>query len=385
MACLGKPVRALGLMTGTIIDGFVDVAVLETDGVEVFDLGPASLVPYDARLNALLKDVLEEAVAWHFDGPEPKIFQEAERALTLAQAEAVRAFLSEAGLSRHDIDLIGFHGQTVFHRAPENGHHGQTRQLGDGQLMADELRIDVAYDFRTADMQAGGHGAPLSACYHAALMRYSDLRPNTAVLNLGGVANITWWGGEDEFVGFDSGPASGPINDWVARHGLGEMDLDGRLALEGVVDEARLSTMMEHPFFSQSFPKSLDRFDFTDSFVEGLSPEDGAATLSAFIGETIDAAFRLMPLRPDQLITCGGGRNNPALLRAIAERADVVVKTAEDVGWRGDAVEAECFGYLAVRTLNELPFSFPFTTGVEEPMTGGVIAKGALQLAEERQ
>lgn len=368
------PVWAIGLMTGTIVDGFVDIALIKTDGVDIFELGHWALAPYPEDLNTVLTNALASALEWEFAGPEPAIFQNTERALTLAQAKVVRQFMEEVGLGPGDVSVIGFHGQTVLHRAPDAESLGETRQLGDGQLMADLLGVDVAYDFRTADMLAGGHGAPLSAGYHSALMRHSKFPRNSAVLNLGGVANITWWGGDDDYVGFDSGPANGPINDWIARHNLGDMDTNGALAREGRVDEQRLRTMLDHPFFSAPFPKSLDRYDFKEDMVAGLSPADGAATLTAFVGGTIDKAMDLMPERPHQIIVCGGGRNNAVLVEAIRERANVNVVLAEDCGWRGDAVEAECFAYLGVRVARGLPITYPLTTGVKEAMTGGRVA-----------
>lgn len=367
------PVWAIGLMTGTIVDGFVDIALIKTDGVEIFELGHWSLAPYPEDLNSVLTNALASALEWKFTGPEPAVFHNTEKALTLAQAKVVRQFMEEVGLTPDEVSVIGFHGQTVLHRAPDAERLGQTRQLGNGQLMADLLGIDVAYDFRSADMLAGGHGAPLSAGYHSALLRYSNLPPNSAVLNLGGVANITWWGGDDDYVGFDSGPANGPINDWVSKHNLGDMDIDGALARQGCVDENRLREMLDHPFFSAPFPKSLDRYDFKEDMVAGLSLEDGAATLTAFVGGTIDKAMDLMPQRPHQVIVCGGGRNNAALIDAIRDRANVDAVLAEDRGWRGDAVEAECFAYLGVRVARGLPITYPLTTGVERPMTGGCV------------
>jgi anhydro-N-acetylmuramic acid kinase len=237
------------------------------------------------------------------------------------------------------------------------------------------IGIDVAYDFRTADMQAGGQGAPLAATYHLALLRRTGAPANSTVLNLGGVANITWWGGNEELVAFDAGPANAPINDWVAAHGLGVMDRDGSLAARGRVDETRLRSILQHPYFSAPYPKSLDRNGITAAAVDGLSPEDGAATLTALVGAAVGAALDRLPTRPARIIVCGGGRRNPAIMNALRSRARVVPVIAEEVGWRGDAVEAECFAYLAARASRALPISLPLTTGVPRPMTGGRIAR----------
>ena len=368
-------VWAVGLMTGTVLDGMVDIAAIRTDGEAIHELGPWALVPYPQALRVLLANAVEEARAWRFNGPEPPIFREAEQALTRAQIEAVERFLSQHGLSRADVAIIGFHGQTVLHRPPEPGRLGATRQLGDGEWMAQATGIEVAYDFRSADMRSGGQGAPLAAIYHAALLELCGAAPNSAVVNLGGVGNLTWWGGADRLIAFDTGPANAPLNDWVRRHGLGEIDRDGALAERGIPDEARLARLLEHPYFSASYPKSLDRNSFSASMAEGLSPADGAATLTALVGAAVGKALDALPERPARVVVCGGGRKNPAIIDAIRTRARIAPVMAEQVGWRGDAIEAECFAYLAVRAARALPISFPLTTGVPHPMSGARVAK----------
>ncbi|AJY48294.1 anhydro-N-acetylmuramic acid kinase [Martelella endophytica] len=369
-----KPVWAVGLMTGTVLDGNIDVALLKTDGVSVEAFGAYTLAPYPQSTRDLLEETLAIARKWNFEGPEPAIFAEAEAVLTRAQSAAVRELVEAEGLTMADIGVVGFHGQSVLHRAPTKARIGDTRQLGDGALMHDLLGCKVAYDFRTADVRAGGQGAPLSAGYHQALLRGLDTSGETAVLNLGGVANVTWWDGVDRLIAFDTGPANAPLNDFMKQNGLGEMDRDGRLALSGTVDEQRLARLLEHPYLSAPYPKSLDRFDFTSAMAEGLDPATGAATLTAFTASAVGKALDLLPVRPKRLIVCGGGRRNPAIMAMLATRAGVEAVPAETVGWRGDAIEAECFAFLAVRTLRNLPISFPTTTGVPAPMTGGKLA-----------
>ncbi|SDY77392.1 anhydro-N-acetylmuramic acid kinase [Citreimonas salinaria] len=368
------PVWTVGLMTGTVLDGNIDVALLRTDGERVAEFGPYTLAPYDRETRDLLTACLARARAWAFDGPEPAIFAEAEERITRAQSEAVRALVEEAGLSMDRIAAVGFHGQTVLHRAPEAGRRGETRQLGDGRLMAGILGTRVVYDFRSGDMEAGGQGAPLSAVYHGALLDQLDTDGRTAVLNLGGVANVTARDAGGELVAFDTGPANAPINDFVSHLGLGEMDRDGALAAAGRVDEARLMAQLEHPYLGRPYPKSLDRFDFGYDWALGLSPEDGAATLTAFTASAVGRALDLLPVRPPRLIVCGGGRHNPTLLRMLERYAEVRAEKAEAVGWQGDAIEAQCFAFLALRRLRGLPATFPGTTGVPEPMPAGRVA-----------
>ena len=367
---------AIGLMTGTVLDGNVDIAMIRTDGSEIAEFGSWELAPYPDHVPPVLEEALKQARAWNFEGPEPDIFAEAEALLSRAQAEAVNAFLERNGIAPGDVAAIGFHGQTVLHRAPTAEARGKTRQLGDGTAMAEITGIDTVYDFRTADIEAGGQGAPLSAIYHAGMLASIGAGPDTAILNLGGVANVSWTDGET-LVAFDTGPANAPVNDWIKAHDKGGFDQDGRIAAGGRVDEPRLEKLLDHPYLTAPFPKSLDRFDFGAAMADGLSLADGAAMLTAFTAAAVGKALDILPVRPERLIVCGGRRKNPTMLAEIAKRAGVIADRAEVAGFRGDAVEAECFAYLAMRRLKDLPISFPTTTGVPEPMTGGLIARAA--------
>lgn len=370
---------AIGLMTGTVVDGNVDIALIAGDGTRIDRFGPYRLSPYPPGVVPLIEAAVTAAQSWGFEGPDPAIFAEAEAALTRAQAAAVVGFLEEEGIDPASVAAIGFHGQTVLHRAPEGGRIGATRQLGDGALMARLTGIDTVFDFRSADVAAGGQGAPLVPLYHVALLaRLGTGRP-AAVLNLGGVGNVTWWDGRSGLeagavAAFDTGPANAPIDDWVRRHGLGRFDRDGALAARGRVDEGRVAARLADPWFDRPYPKSLDRNGFGLHLAEGLSIEDGAATLTALSAAAVGRALDLLPQRPERLIVCGGGRKNPTLMRFISERARVAVVDADALGWRGDAVEAECFAHLALRRIDGLATSFPATTGAPAPIVGGRIA-----------
>jgi len=240
--------------------------------------------------------------------------------------------------------------------------------------MHELLGVKVAYDFRSADVRAGGQGAPLAAIYHQALLRGLGTSGDTAVLNLGGVANVTYWDGGDTLIAFDTGPANAPLNDFMKAHGLGEMDRDGALARSGTVDEERLAELLQHPYFSAKPPKSLDRFDFTAAMADGLDPPTGAATLTAFTVGAVGKGLDLLPRRPKKLVVCGGGRHNSLIMQMLGTRAGVEAVPAEGVGWRGDAIEAECFAFLAARVVRGLPISFPTTTGAPRPLRGGRLA-----------
>jgi anhydro-N-acetylmuramic acid kinase len=350
------PLRALGMMSGTSLDG-VDAALLITDGRAVQETGPWLTRPYDTAT----RDAIRATLGGGGD------VARAERALTLAHAEVVESLLAEAGLSPADIDVVGFHGQTIEHAPAER----RTRQIGDGALLARTVGIDVLCDFRSADVAAGGEGAPLAPLYHAALA--AQLERPVAVLNLGGVANVTWIGDGDP-IAFDTGPASALIDDWVRRHTGAAMDTDGALAAAGVVNRAALDALRADPFFARPPPKSLDRDHFAavaETNLNGLSLADGAATLVAFTAATVAACRRHLPAPPRRWLVSGGGRHNPVLMEALARALEAPVAPVEAVGWSGDALEAQAFAFLAVRGLRGLPLSLPTTTGVPRPLTGG--------------
>jgi anhydro-N-acetylmuramic acid kinase len=364
--------RVIGLMSGTSLDG-VDAALIETDGGLWITPVAGAERPYSKAERARLQAAVDAALKWKFEGPEPAEFVDAETALTEAHARTVEGVIAAAGLTAGDIDLVGFHGQTVLHRAPNTERKGATRQIGDGEALARQLGIDVVYDLRSADVAAGGHGAPLATLYHDALFKRDKLKGPVAVLNLGGVANVSWLG-EGDPVAFDTGPASGLLDAWCEET-IGEAcDRNGALAARGTVDESALSTLMAHPYFALTPPKSLDRWDFSLDPVRGLSPQDGAATLTAFTAQTVADAIARMG-QPQRVLASGGGRKNPVMTAAIAERLGHAVEPAEAVNWNGDIMEAQAFAWLAVRSLKGLPLSLPSTTGVPVPVTGGRLAK----------
>ncbi len=366
--------RVLGFMTGTSLDA-VDMAVLETDGDSILALGLAGERKLSGGTRAIVEAATAEALAWGWDAPAPEVFLKAAKAVAEEHLTAARSFMAEHGLSAADFDLAGFHGQTVLHQ-PVNAARsvGRTVQLGDAQRVADGLGIPVAHDFRTADVSAGGQGAPLAPIYHEALVRWSRLETPVAVLNLGGVGNVTLVG-DGPLEAFDTGPANGMIDLFVQARTGGRCDVDGALARAGEVDKAVLAAYLDHPYFRRMGAKSLDRFDFSLDAVADLLLEDAAATLTAFAAETVAIGLRSCREAPRRVIVCGGGRHNPVLMAEIARRAATPVAKAEDVGWRGDSIEAEAFAYLAARTVRGLPISFPGTTGVAAPMTGGRIAE----------
>jgi anhydro-N-acetylmuramic acid kinase len=289
----------------------------------------------------------------------------AEQAVTEAHVEAVKRWSRESGTALSSLDVVGFHGQTITHR-PERHF---TWQIGDGAALARATGVKVVSDLRIADVKAGGQGAPLVPVYHAALAH--DLPRPLAVVNIGGVGNVTWIGADGSLLAFDTGPGNGPIDDWCMRRAGLRFDRDGALAASGKVDRARVERFSEHRYFAVTPPKSLDRGDFNDAWAEGLSVADGAATLTRGTARAIALAARHFPAPVTQWVISGGGARNPTLLKAIAEETRGKVVTADSLGWNGDALEAQAFAFLAVRSLRGLPITFPGTTGAPRPLTGG--------------
>jgi anhydro-N-acetylmuramic acid kinase len=350
---------AIGLMSGTSLDG-VDAAVIETDGETVVRTGKTACLLYEDKLRLRLRDLLHAAPGLSVDDPEVLAVS---RIIADRHAEAVAMLASRA-------DIVGFHGQTILHDPARR----RTWQIGDAALLAHKTLLPVAYDFRSADVAAGGEGAPLVPLFHAAMA--AALEKPLLIVNIGGVANITFLGSDGAILACDTGPGNGPLDDWVRLHTGAAFDVDGRLAASGRVDAARVERLLADAYFARAAPKSLDRLHFSALLAEataGLSVADGAATLAAFTAVAIAAAP--MPESPKMVLVTGGGRHNRAITAALRVLFALPVQPVETVGWDGDALEAQCFGFLAVRVLRGLPLSLPGTTGVTAPMLGGMIVR----------
>lgn len=365
----GRNFRVVGLMSGTSMDG-VDAAYIETDGRRVNRFGPRLSIPFKSDFRERLRSFIAAAPEPGADPAEAEI----EAAFTDLNASAVRQLMNvgPADTLSGKLDLIGFHGQTVWHRPALK----RTWQMGSGKRLRDALGVPVAFDFRAADVAAGGQGAPLAPIYHAALA--ADLPRPVAILNLGGVGNVTWIGaarpgGRDDIIGFDTGPGNGLLDDWMLQHTGRTMDRDGVTSAKGAVVSDALGALMDHPYFAKPAPKSLDRFDFTLDAVTGLSLEDGAATLAAFTAASVDQGLRICPSMPERILVTGGGRRNPTIMRMLADGIGIPVDPVEAIGADGDHLEAQLFAFLAARTALGLPITFPTTTGAPWPMTGGRI------------
>lgn len=359
------------------MDG-VDCALIESDGHGAKAVGQAVHMAYSPDLRHQIVSAMAEAAAEARPNRKSKNLNQLERALTLIHAQAVTQLLAVNGLSHKDVHVVGFHGQTLRHQPAE----GWSWQIGDGALLANEIDIPVVNDFRRQDVESGGQGAPLVPIYHQALIQALPKSVNAsnypmAIVNIGGVSNVTWIGKAGHMLAFDTGPGNALIDDWVRQHTGEPMDQDGRYAAEGKSDLPLLKTWMAEAYFTQIPPKSLDRQAFSVQGLERLSLTDGAATLLDFTVKTIEAAFTHCPERPQHIYICGGGRHNKILMSKLA-RGVIPVDAVEKLGWRGDFLEAEAFGFLACRYLLGLPITFPGTTGTARPLPGGTLCNPTL-------
>lgn len=354
----GKVYTVIGLMSGTSLDG-IDAALIRTDGQAFVETLDFVTLPYGQDLRRALHGLLGLR-----DRHEPRV-KPIEQDMTVAHAAAVHKLLKKAGHVPAQIDMIGFHGQTIFHD-PANRF---TWQIGDGKLLARATGIAVVNDFRSADVAEGGQGAPLMPLYHQALI--SDLPKPVAILNIGGVSNITYFGTDDEVIAFDTGPGNALINDWVKRYAGIDYDEGGQIARSGQVNKMVLQKFLAHSYFIQKPPKSLDRDAWPLKVMDGMTLKDGVATLSAFTIRSITKSLGHLPQPPQTWYITGGGRHNTYLMERLREELKVPVLPVEELNWNGDALEAQGFAWLAVRSHLNLPLSLPTTTGVPRPMTGG--------------
>ena len=357
----------MGLMSGTSRDG-IDAALIKTDGLDFIEPVAFWFEPYPSELKSLIADACDIAMACDQPRAHP-IIENCQAWLNERHKAAAVSLLERAGMQASEVAAIGLHGHTIAHRA----NLGWTWQICDPQYLADELDIDVMSDMRRFDVMFGGQGAPLIPVFHRAL--FSSPEEPVAVLNLGGVANLTYLGPDGELIAFDCGMASALIDEWISQKTNYDFDDSGFFAAQGAIDEARLQQMLDHPFFTASYPKSLDRKDFDLSHAADLSATDGAATLTAFSAKAVAIGLGMFPKMPSRLIVCGGGRKNKTMLAMIEQYSGLDVVSTDELGWDGDAIEAQGFAYLAYRCLHGLPISYPGTTGVSEPMSGGVLVK----------
>lgn len=363
-------ITAIGMISGTSLDG-IDAALIKSDGSDVERFGEPLHRPYKKDEQNLLKSALSEARAEARPTKHNTLINEAEALVTKLHAGVIEDIIKENGLQKDDVDIIGFHGQTVLHGPDE----GWTWQIGDGKLLADMTGISVVNDFRRNDMEHGGEGAPLASIYHYVIASQGDVTYPIAMLNMGGVGNVTWIGGVDpaDMLAFDTGPANALLDDLVRKHTDLPFDRGGEISAKGTVDHTLVQKWLKNNYFKMPAPKSLDRDDFSVDEVHSLSFEDGAATLCAFSTECVRIAEELCPAAVKKWYVCGGGIHNPVIMKMLNNKLNGLVEPINVLGFDGDYIEAEAFALMAIRKLYNLPISFPGTTGVSAPCIGGVI------------
>lgn len=366
-----RPIKlAIGLMSGTSLDG-IDAALIKSDGETTERFGQAFHMDYSSDMRSRLKTALSEAKTEKKPTDKNSLINETEQVLSDLHYVVVRELLELNALKPGDIDVVGFHGQTLLH-GPDQGW---TWQIGSGERLAARLGITVVNDLRRYDVEHGGQGAPLAPVYHQSILKGKGKEYPAALINIGGVSNITWVGSEKtgDMVAFDAGPGNALLDDWVREKTELPYDIDGMISIKGKADQEMVNRWMENDYFNLSPPKSLDRDDFDVSEVSALSLEDGAASLCAFTVATIKAGAEKCPVRVKNWYVCGGGAHNPVIMKMLKYALDGDVNTVRSLGFDGDYIEAEAFAYLAVRKLYDLPITFPGTTGISEPSSGGVI------------
>ena len=372
---MGALKTAIGLMSGTSMDG-IDAALLKSDGQNEIEIIGHLSYTYPAVFRSKLKQSLDKVVGVTKRVELPENVSSLERELTLEHAAIVDQLLKKYSILPSNVDLVGFHGQTILHR-PDIG---LTIQLGDGQLLARKCGIDVVFDLRSNDMKHGGEGAPLVPVYHRALAQKLKDKLNfpIAFINIGGISNLTFVGKDNELYAFDCGPGNGLIDQWMFLKTGSLMDRNGEAGLRGTVDEKIVNSYANHPFFSNKKPGSLDWRSFKPLLNDAISLEDGAASLSFITAYGVVNSFRHLPMLPKTLVVSGGGVHNGAIMKALkqlTQKNGIIILTARSLGLCSDFLEAEAWAYLAIRSIYQLPITFPTTTGCDRPRSGGKLAR----------
>ena len=380
---MGKIYTAMGLMSGTSLDG-VDVSIIESDGNKEFSSILDRYFEYDKELIQKILILREKITDSEQLNKYLNEIKDLEREITLFHAEAINETL---GITKSSVDLIGFHGQTIFHDSEKK----ISKQLGDGKLLSQLIKKKVVYNFRQNDLENGGQGAPLTPIFHNVLANKIDKKFNLGFplnfLNIGGISNITStvdWKSLDhklnDINAYDIGPGNCLIDEWIRKNSKKKYDKDGLIAKSGTIDELVLNQALENFEENSNYKKSLDVRDFDIFFAKGLSLENGAATITNFTATLISNGMKYSHIMDNPImynwLVCGGGRKNKYLLESIKNIFEKInIQPIDEYEIDGDFVESQAFGYLAIRSFLKLPISFPNTTGCKEPSTGGVLVK----------
>ena len=353
----------IGLMSGTSLDG-IDASIIDTDGKDYFKSLANYHVSYTPKFQQSLKNLLNTYTN----------FLQIENEFSKLHAEALNSVLKQSKIAPNDVIACGFHGQTVFH----NPKQQISWQIGNPHIIYANTNIKVVYDFRRKDIAFGGQGAPLIPIFHNCLAK--DFLKPCAIVNIGGVANITYID-EDTLVAFDTGPGNALIDDAMHKLFNNNYDENGKIASSGKVNMQAINAFMKDDFFALNYPKSLDRNHFSQivARINSLSKRDIIATLTYFTAQSIFRSLQLLPNMPKHIYVCGGGVKNRCLmnyLQTLVSKSNITISDISMVpNLNSDFVESQGFAYLAARFMNNLPSSFPTTTGVSKPIICGVLAK----------
>jgi anhydro-N-acetylmuramic acid kinase len=364
---MGKIYSALGLMSGTSMDG-VDASIIQSDGKEDFKAVSNNYFQYNEDLFKKLNNLRDRInrskdMANLFD--EIKLI---EREITLFHAQVSIELIQKTGI---EVDLIGFHGQTIFHNVEEK----ITKQLGDANLLSQLTKKKVIYDFRSNDLKNGGEGAPMTPIFHKLLVKNLEkkgkIKTPVIILNIGGIANITLIDSNYNMSSHDIGPGNCLIDKWVRTNSGKQFDDNGDIAKSGTIDKFILSQALDS-FYNNNISKkkSFDINDFDIIFARGLTLENGAATITEFTANILSKK-----VLNNNIYVCGGGRKNQFLIKSIQKKIENKIDDIDELDVDGSFIESQAFGYLAIRSLLNLPLSFPETTGCKNECTGGVLVE----------
>ena len=364
---MSKTYKALGLMSGTSMDG-IDLAFIESDGFENITSLNFTYLPYKKDLKERLSNII-------YGKPSLEEIKLVENEFTNLNAKLIEDFLQKNQINKNEIDLIAFHGHTVLH----NPDKKITWQIGNPCLLSQVTNINVISDFRRRDVALGGQGAPLVPIYHFHL--FANQNKPTAILNIGGISNITYFNSdkEEDIQAFDICFGNAPMDDLIAKKLGRDFDQDGELAKKGTVDFLLADRILQNEIFHKLPPKSFDRDDFAEiiSPINNLKIEDALATFAYMHAKVLNMNIELLEEKPQEIFICGGGRKNIALMDEMKKHIiGCDIRSVEEIGLNGDAIEAEAFAFLGIRSLLNLPISFQKTTGVLANLPNRNIARG---------
>lgn len=359
---MDKKYHSLGLMSGTSLDG-IDASIIESDGDSIINIRKNAYFSYPKKFKLELKELIEKTTSREEIQKNLKNYNDIERKLTLFHAE-----ISESIIQKYDfnIDLIGFHGQTIIHKPRDK----YSIQMGDGRLLSQILKKKVIYQFRKNDIQNLGQGAPLASIYHYALSKKLKIKDPVIFLNIGGISNITYVD-NDNFESRDVGPGNVLMDKYIKKIKNKDYDHKGSYASIGKIDYSIVNQAIDNDFFSKKNNASFDINDFDYYFIKGLEFDDAMATLNFYSAKIISDLILEKYINVKKIILCGGGRKNKTLIDNIKNLIKNDVQNIDTFDLDGDFIESQAFAYLAVRSFLNKNISYPQTTNVKKPVTGG--------------